>query len=92
MKLEIVQRSSELAQAARLGSRCYVADGQLKSRREHAPGPAGSPQDPQAPLMAEELAALLFDTENVEICGASFLLWHFGHSTFSAPNTKASNP
>jgi hypothetical protein len=80
------------AQGSKAWFEMLFGEGQLKSRREHAPGPAGSPQDPQAPLMAGELAELLLDTENVESWGASFLLWHFGHSAFSAPNTKASNP
>jgi hypothetical protein len=25
------------------------------------------------------------ETANVESCGASFLLWHFGHCAFSLP-------
>jgi len=55
------------------------------SRIEHAPGPRGSPQDPQAPMAGEALALPFVATAKVEICGASFLLWHLGHSAFRLP-------
>jgi hypothetical protein len=65
---------------------------QSKSRIEHAPGPRGSPQLPQAPPSGvAPLDAPLADTANTESCGSSFLLWHFGHSALSFPYTSASN-
>lgn len=60
-------------------------DVQFMSPREHAPGPRGSPQDPQGPAGRAELDAPLADTANTDSCGSSFLVWHFGHSAFSFP-------
>lgn len=60
------------------------------SPSEQEPGPRGSPQLPQGPadgalpkLAAED--APFAETANTESCGASFLLWHLGHSAFSLP-------
>jgi len=61
------------------------------SRIEHAPGPRGSPQDPHAPAGAADGDEPLADTAKTDSCGASFLVWHFGHSAFSLPYTSASN-
>ncbi len=59
---------------------------------EHAPGPRGSPQEPQAPEVAadspEEPRA---DTAKTESCGAKCLLWHFGQAAFWLPKIRASN-
>jgi hypothetical protein len=53
--------------------------------REQEPGPRGSPQDPQALMGDDEDEELFAETAKVESCGASFLVWHFGHSAFSLP-------
>jgi len=55
------------------------------SRIEHAPGPRGSPQDPHGPAGAADGDDPLADTAKTESCGASFFVWHFGHSAFSFP-------
>ena len=66
------------------------------SPSEQAPGPRGSPQDPQAPLEDEDEDAEVADglaeddepfaaTANTESCGASLVDWHFGHSAFCLP-------
>ena len=63
---------------------------QSKSRMAQAPGPRGSPQLLHGladGVGADPLAA----TANTESWGASFLLWHLGHSALSRPNTRASN-
>ena len=53
---------------------------------EQAPGPRGSPQLPHPPAEGALLLAEPFaETANTESCGASFLLWHLGHSAFSLP-------
>jgi hypothetical protein len=57
---------------------------------EHAPGPRGSPQDPQAPRVGDaegdaEGDEPFADTANTESWGSSFFVWHFGHSAFSLP-------
>lgn len=57
---------------------------QLNPRRLQAPGPPGSPQEPQGDA-ADMLAPLLVDTAKVESWGDSFLLWHLGHSAFCSP-------
>src|SRR5690349_5033125 len=57
---------------------------------EQAPGPRGSPHDPQAPGEAEAGELPFALTANTESCGASFTLWHLGHCAFSAPYTNAS--
>src|SRR6516162_8395049 len=64
---------------------------QFMSPREQAPGPRGSPQDPQGLAGRDELEAPFAETANTESCGSSFLVWHLGHSAFSLPYTKASN-
>ena len=64
---------------------------QFRLRMEQAPGPRGSPHDPQAPAEGGLEAEPLLDTANVESCGASCWLWHFGHSAFCRPYTRASN-
>ena len=65
---------------------------QFISGIEHAPGPRGSPQLPQAPPIDGALPLAPFaETANNESCGTSFRLWHFGHSAFSLPYTSASN-
>lgn len=66
---------------------------QFRLRREQAPGPRGSPQDPQAPDDGDGWLASepLLETANVESWGASFLLLHFGHCAVSLPYTNASN-
>ena len=57
------------------------------SPREQAPGPRGSPHDPQAPpddgdADADEPFA---ETAKTESCGSSLVAWHLGHSAFSLP-------
>lgn len=58
---------------------------QFMSPSEQAPGPRGSPQDPQAPLADAEADDPLADTAKTESCGSSFVVWHLGHSAFSLP-------
>ena len=53
--------------------------------REQAPGPRGSPHDPQAPMDAEDWEEPLAETAKVESWVVSFRVWHFGHSAFSLP-------
>jgi len=55
------------------------------SRMEQAPGPRGSPQLPQAPTEAGELAEPLPAIAKTESCCVSFLLWHFGHAALPLP-------
>jgi len=57
------------------------------SPREQAPGPRGSPQDPQARVGEAEAEddEPFADTAKTESCGSSFVVWHFGHSAFSLP-------
>jgi hypothetical protein len=55
------------------------------SRIEQAPGPRGSPHDPQAPAGLAELDALFAETAKTESCGSNFLVWHLGHSALSLP-------
>jgi hypothetical protein len=62
----------------------------LKSRRLHAPGPPGSPQELQGAVLGALVPPLLLETAKVESWGASFLLWHFGHCAFRSPYTSAS--
>src|SRR5258706_8683352 len=62
-----------------------------QSSSEQEPGPRGSPQEPHGPACIEGAAPLFADTANTESCGASFLLWHFGHAALSLPKTSASN-
>jgi hypothetical protein len=57
---------------------------------EQAPGPLGSPQDPQAPALGER-EELLAETAKVENRGESSWLRHSGHSGFRPFMTKASN-
>jgi hypothetical protein len=53
---------------------------------EQAPGPRGSPHDPQGPDDGEgDEDDPLADTAKNESCGASLVVWHFGHSAFSFP-------
>ncbi|HTS34964.1 MAG TPA: hypothetical protein VMH04_04785 [Candidatus Solibacter sp.] len=52
---------------------------------EHAPGPRGSPQEPQAPEGVADVDEPFADTAKTESCGSSFVVWHFGHSAFSLP-------
>src|ERR1019366_4749478 len=70
---------------------CIWETRQFMPRIEQAPGPRGSPQLPHGPAEAALLAEPFAETANTESCGASFLLWHFGHSAFSLPYTSASN-
>jgi len=58
---------------------------------EQEPGPRGSPQVPQPPTEDGAVDALLELTAKTESCGASLWPWHFGHSAFWSPYTKASN-
>ncbi len=45
------------------------------SPREHAPGPRGSPQEPQPPLVGTDaLLEPLVDTAKTLSCGLNFLL------------------
>jgi hypothetical protein len=60
-------------------------ENQFMSSSEQAPGPRGSPHDPQACVVGAELEELLAETANTESCGSSFVAWHFGHSAFSLP-------
>ena len=66
---------------------------QSRSGIEHAPGPRGSPQEPQPP---DELAdsakdpELLPATAKTESCGANCLLWHLGQAAFWVPKIRAS--
>src|SRR6266403_2503670 len=64
-----------------------------RSLSEQAPGPRASPHDPQGAgdIDGGEVAPLLADTANTESCGSNFLPWHFGHSAFCLPKTRASN-
>lgn len=58
------------------------------SPREQAPGPRGSPQDPQAPRGDEDSDGAeepLAETAKTESCGASLVVWHFGQLAFSFP-------
>ena len=66
-------------------SKLWVIGAQFRSPSEQAPGPRGSPQDPQGPTGFAELETPLADTAKTESCGASFLVWHLGHSAFSLP-------
>lgn len=58
---------------------------QFISPREHAPGPRGSPHDPQAPLGDAEADDPFADTAKTDSCGSSLVVWHLGHSAFSLP-------
>ena len=58
---------------------------------EQAPGPRGSPHDPQEPEgMDGDGPDPLAETANTESCGVSFLPSHLGHEAFSLPYTRAS--
>jgi hypothetical protein len=62
------------------------------SDREHAPGPRGSPQVPQAPDEALEKAPFLAGTAKTESWGDRLLLRHLGQEEgLSFPSTRASN-
>jgi len=61
------------------------------SPSEQAPGPRGSPQEPQGAVEALLPAEPLADTAKTLSCGLSFRLWHLGHFALSRPNTKAPN-
>jgi len=58
---------------------------QFMSPREHAPGPRGSPQEPQAPLGDAEAVEPLAETAKTESCRSSLVVWHLGHSAFCLP-------
>jgi hypothetical protein len=59
---------------------------------EHAPGPRGSPQLPQAPEEAGASDELFAETAKTDSCGVScLLLLQVGQTGFSLPNTRASN-
>src|SRR6478609_6337783 len=61
---------------------------------EQAPGPRGSPHDPQAPPgLAGAVGSWDFSprTAKLESCWLSRLLSHLGHAAFCAPRTMASN-
>jgi hypothetical protein len=61
---------------------------------EQAPGPRGSPHDPQGPLgLAEAADSWDFSprTAKLESCWLSRLLSHLGHAAFCVPRTIASN-
>jgi len=59
---------------------------------EHAPGPRGSPQLPQAPEEAGAADELFAETAKTDSCWASFLLLlQVGQTGFSLPNTRVSN-
>jgi hypothetical protein len=58
---------------------------QFMLRMEQAPGPRGSPQDPQAPEAGADEELPLAATAKTESWGSSFLVWHLGHSAFSLP-------
>src|SRR6478609_5620500 len=61
---------------------------------EQAPGPRGSPHDPQGPLgTAEAPDSWDFSprTAKLESCWLSRLLSHLGHAAFCVPRTMASN-
>ena len=55
------------------------------SPREQAPGPRGSPQDPQARDGDAEGDEPFAETANTESCGSSLVAWHLGHSAFCLP-------
>lgn len=55
------------------------------SPREQAPGPLGSPQDPQARAGDGDADALLAETAKTESCGSSLVAWHLGHSALCLP-------
>ena len=61
------------------------------SGNEHAPGPRGSPQEPQAPIDGAEDDIPFAETAKTENFGVRLLLWHFGQEAFSLPKTRASN-
>jgi hypothetical protein len=68
---------------------------QSRSGIEQAPGPRGSPHDPQPPDgpadSANDPELRLPATANTESCGANCLLWHFGQDAFWLPKIRASN-
>src|ERR1019366_5318453 len=70
---------------------CIWETRQFMPRIEQAPGPRGSPQLPHGPPEGALPTEPFAETANTESCGASFLLWHFGHSAFCLPKTSASN-
>jgi len=55
------------------------------SPSEQAPGPRGSPQDPQAPAGLAEFDAPLAETAKTESCGSSLVALHLGHEASSLP-------
>jgi len=63
------------------------ANESMSQSNSQAPGPRGSPQEPQAPpLPADSLALLpLAATANTESCCSSLALWQCGHCAFFAP-------
>jgi hypothetical protein len=58
---------------------------QSKSPTEHAPGPRGSPQEPQAPTAGAVVAGALVETANSDSRASSLPPWQFGHSAFWLP-------
>jgi len=59
---------------------------------EHAPGPRGSPQLPQAPADAGAADELFAETAKTDSCWvSSLLLLQVGQTGFSLPNMRASN-
>jgi hypothetical protein len=61
------------------------AEDQFMSRSEQAPGPRGSPHEPQGPLGVVETEELFAETAKTESWGSSLVVWHLGHSAFSLP-------
>ena len=58
-----------------------------------APGPRGSPHEPQAPIGTTDAAAerLPVDTAKTESCLVSAVPWHFGHIGVRDAVTSVSN-
>ncbi len=73
-------------------SRAAESLNQSRSGMEQAPGPRGSPHEPQAPeAAADSPEELRVDTAKTESCGAKCLPWHLGQAAFWLPKIRASN-
>ena len=64
---------------------------QSMSGMEQAPGPRGSPQDPQGPADGTDADAPFAATANTDSLAVRLLPWHFGQEALSSPKTRASN-
>ena len=79
------------------GGACAEGSGASRLRQsqtqsiEHAPGPRGSPQDPQAPAGSADARVALFETEKTERRRSTRALSHSGQATRDFPLTNLSN-